>query len=258
MIIISDIYYVMWREMKRYSKSRIGILIRLVQPIIWIIVVGNTFAQTQPLIESIGFTGKYIEFITPGIIVLTAIFTSIFGGINTLWDRRYGFINKVLTLPIARSSIVLGKMIAISLIATLQACLILGISFIIGVNITNAVNVLFIVPIIILFSLGFSGISIIVATTTRSQEAFWGIINFLGMPLFVLSPALFPLALLPDWLAFIAQFNPVTYAILLIRNTMSSNENMHIEVSLAIMIVFVILITMLASFVFTRDIQKPF
>ena len=96
MMILYDVYSIMWREIKRYSKSKFGILIRLIQPIIWIIVVGHTFTQTRPLIESVGFSGDYIEFITPGIIILTAIFTSIFGGVNTLWDRRYGFINKIL------------------------------------------------------------------------------------------------------------------------------------------------------------------
>ena len=91
--------------MKRYKKSRSGVLIRLIQPAVWIIVIGNTFAGTQPLIEAVGFDGEYIEFMAPGVIVLTAIFTSIFGGVNTLWDRRYGSMNKVLMSPISRVSI---------------------------------------------------------------------------------------------------------------------------------------------------------
>ena len=88
--------------------------------------MGNIFSGTQPLIESVGFDGEYIEFMTPGIIILTAIFTSIFGGVNTLWDRRYGFMNQALTSPISRSSIALGKMLAISLVAAIQASLIFG------------------------------------------------------------------------------------------------------------------------------------
>src|SRR3990172_5319134 len=103
-MIASDTYTIFWREMKRYRKSRSGVFIRLIQ--------------------SVGFEGEYIEFMTPGVIILTAIFTSIFGGVNTLWDRRYGFMNKALTSPISRSSIALGKMLAISLIAALQATLI--------------------------------------------------------------------------------------------------------------------------------------
>ena len=165
-----DTYTIFWREIKRYKKSRSGVLIRLIQPAIWIIVIGNTFSGTQPLIQSVGFQGDYIEFMTPGVIILTAIFTSIFGGVNTLWDRRYGFMNKALTSPISRSAIALGKMSAISLISALQASLIIGIALAIGVNFPNPIMIAPIMVIVILFSLGFSGISVMVAATAKSQE----------------------------------------------------------------------------------------
>jgi len=255
-----DTYTVFWRELKRYKKSRSGVLIRLIQPAIWIIVVGNIFSGTQSLIQSVGFDGEYIEFMAPGVIILTAIFTSIFGGVNTLWDRRYGFMNKALTSPISRSSIALGKMSAISLIAAMQASLIIGIALAIGVNFPNPVMILPIMAIVILFSLGFSGISVIVAATAKSQETFWGMINFLGMPLFMLSPALFPLELLPDWLAAIAKLNPVTYTILLVRELMTgvSDGGIPIAFSLGILVAFVLVMIGLASYVFTREVNKPF
>ncbi len=258
-MILSDTYTVFWREMKRYRKSRSGVLIRLIQPAIWIIVVGNIFAETQPLIQTVGFDGEYIEFMAPGVIVLTAIFTSIFGGVNTLWDRRYGFMNKVLTSPLSRSSIAMGKMLAISLIAALQASLIIGIALAIGVSLPNLFVIVPIMAIVILFSLGFSGISVTIAATAKSQETFWGIINFLGMPLFMLSPALFPLELLPEWLAIAAKFNPVTYTILLIRGMMTGvTEGVNSLLSIGIIIVFVVTMIGLASYVFTREVNKPF
>ncbi len=245
--------------MKRYRKSRSGVIIRLIQPAVWIIVVGNTFAGTQPLIQAVGFEGEYIEFMTPGVVILTAIFTSIFGGVNTLWDRRYGFMNKALTSPISRSSIALGKMLAISMIAALQASLILGIAFAIGVSFPNFIVIVPIMAIVILFSLGFSGISVMVAATAKSQETFWGIINFLGMPLFMVSPALFPLELLPDWLAVAAKLNPVTYTILLIRGLMTGvTEGVSPVLSIGIISVFVLVMVGLASYVFTREVNKPF
>lgn len=258
-MIISDTYTMFWREMKRYRKSRSGVLIRLIQPAIWIIVIGNTFAGTQPLIEAVGFDGEYIEFMAPGVIVLTAIFTSIFGGVNTLWDRRYGFMNKALTSPISRSSIALGKMLAISLIAALQASLIIGIALAIGVSFPNFFVIVPIMAIVILFSLGFSGISVTVAATAKSQETFWGIINFLGMPLFMLSPALFPLELLPDWLATAAQLNPVTYTVLLVRELMTGvGEGVSAIMSIGIISAFVLLMVGIASYTFTREVNKPF
>ncbi len=254
-----DTYTIFWREIKRYKKSRSGVLIRLIQPAVWIIVIGNTFAGTQSLIQAVGFEGQYIEFMTPGVIILTAIFTSIFGGVNTLWDRRYGFMNKALTSPISRSSIALGKMLAISLIAAMQASLIVGIALAIGVRFENLLMIFPIMAIVILFSLGFSGISVTVAATAKSQETFWGIINFLGMPLFMLSPALFPLELLPDWLAFAAQLNPVTYTILLTRGLMTGvTEGVSAAFSIAVIAGFVVIMVGLASYVFTREVNKPF
>jgi ABC-2 type transport system permease protein len=254
-----DTYTIFWREMKRYRKSRSGVIIRLIQPAVWIIVIGNTFAGTQPLIQSVGFAGEYIEFMAPGVIILTAIFTSIFGGVNTLWDRRYGFMNKALTSPISRSSIALGKMLAISLIAAFQATLVLGIALAIGVSFPEPLLVIPIMAIVIMFSLGFSGISVMVAASAKSQETFWGIINFLGMPLFMLSPALFPLELLPEWLATAAKFNPVTYTILLIRGMMTGvYEGVNPLLSVGIIVVFVVVMIGLASYVFTREVNRPF
>lgn len=258
-MMLYDTYTIFWREMKRYRKSRSGVLIRLIQPAIWIIVIGHTFAGTKPLIEQVGFDGTYLEFMAPGVIILTAIFTSIFGGVNTLWDRRYGFMNKALTAPISRSSIALGKMLAISMISALQSALIIGIAIIIGVSFPNLLVIIPVMAIVILFSLGFSGISVIVAATAKSQETFWGVINFLGMPLFMLSPALFPLELLPDWLAMAARLNPVTYTVLLVRGLMTGvTEGVSTVVSLGILGVFVAAMIGLASYVFTREVNKPF
>lgn len=258
-MILSDTYTIFWREMKRYKKSRSGILIRLIQPAIWIIVIGNTFASTRPLIQSVGFSGSYIEFMAPGVIMLTAIFTSIFGGVNTLWDRRYGFMNKALTSPISRTSIALGKMLAISLISALQSSLILGIALALGVGIADFVSIIPILFIVIAFSLGFSGISVIVAATSKSQETFWGVINFLGMPLFMLSPALFPLELLPPWLALVARMNPVTYSVLLIRQMMTGTaQASSVILEIGVICGFVVAMVAIADYVFTREVNKPF
>jgi len=116
-----------------------------------------------------------------------------------------------------------------------------------------------ILAIVILFSLGFSGISVMVAATAKSQETFWGVINFLGMPLFMLSPALFPLALLPEWLAIAAKFNPVTYTILLVRSMMTGvTEGVSPIMSIGVILIFVFIMVGLASYVFTREVNRPF
>jgi ABC-2 type transport system permease protein len=168
--------------------------------------------------------------------------------------------NKALVSPISRSAIALGKMSAISLISALQASLIIGIALAIGVTFPNPIMIAPIMAIVILFSLGFSGISVAVAATAKSQETFWGMINFLGMPLFMISPALFPLELLPDWLATIAKLNPVTYTVLLVREMMTgvSEGGIPVLFSLGILLLFVFVMIGLASYVFTREVNKPF
>jgi len=256
--IFGDTYTVFWRELKRYRKSRSGVLIRMVQPAIWIVVIGNTFAGTQPLIESVGFEGKYIDFMAPGVIILTAIFTSVFGGVNTLWDRRYGFMAKTITSPISRSAIAIGKMGAISLIAAMQAGIILAIALIIGVEM-DLLAVAPVMAIVVPFSLGFSGISVSAAAVSKSQETFWGLINFLGMPLFMLSPALFPLELLPDWLAAAASVNPVTYAILVVRGLMSGTlEPATALLAMGVIAGFVAVMVGITTYVFMREVSRPF
>lgn len=162
-------------------------------------------------------------------------------------------------LALYRSSLALGKMLAISLVSALQASLIIGISLAIGVSIVDYAMILPIMAVVILFSLGFAGISVMVAATAKSQEAFWGIINFLGMPLFMISPALFPLELLPDWLATLAEFNPATYAILLIREMMTGvPAGISATLSIGVLSVFVGVVVLAAGWTFTREVNRPF
>ena len=217
-----DTYSILWRELKRYQKSKKGLVIILIQPVIWLVVIGNIFSETDSIIQSIGLVEtSYIEFLTPGVIILTAILTSMNGGSNVLWDRKNGFMNKALVSPISRHSIVFGYVGAISIIAVLQSCLVVGLAFFIGVHFENMSMIFPIMFTVLLFSVGFSGISVVFAFVIKSQESFWAVINFLSVLLFMFSPALFPQELLPKWMENVVQFNPVTYAIFLVREMMN-------------------------------------
>ena len=260
LVSISDAYWVFWRELKRYSRSRIGIIIRILQPAAWLILIGSTFAGTQTLLNTAGYAGSYIEYITPGIIMLTAIFSSIFGGATTLWDRRFGYMSKLLTTPISRTSIVVGKMFGISIISAIQASIIVAIALTLGVRLENPIALLPAMLVIIVFSMGLAGISLIAAVLAKSQEAFWAMMNFLGMPLFMLSSALFPLELMPDWLAVIVKLNPLTYTIELVRMFIIGHtiSNIDLFVNISVLIGFVTTMTVLAAYMFTREVSKPF
>ena len=255
----TDAYWVFWRELKRYSRSRVGIIIRIVQPAAWLILIGSTFAGTQTLLDTTGYPGSYIEYITPGIIMLTAIFSSIFGGATTLWDRRFGYMNKLLTTPISRTSIALGKMFGISIIAAIQASIIIAIALTMGIRLESAIGLLPTMLVIIAFSMGLAGISLVAAVLAKSQESFWAMMNFLGMPLFMLSSALFPLELMPDWLATAVQLNPLTYTIELVRMLIigSAVSNINLVVDISVLIGFVAAMIAFAAYMFTREVSKP-
>jgi len=228
MKILKEAYWITWRELKRYANSRIGILVRLIQPLVWLGFVGNIFSETKVLLQTTGFLGNYLDYITPGIVTMMVLFTSIFGGLTTLLDRRFGFINKILASPISRTSIALGKIFGISLIALIQSSTILGVALLLGVRLsTGILGLIAILFIALIMALGFSSISLMVAIKVKTQEAFWGIVNFMGMPLLFISSALFPLQLMPLWLANIAKLNPLTYSIDLIRSFLyQTNTNL--------------------------------
>ena len=257
---MSDTYSILWREIKRYQKSKKGLAIILIQPLIWLVVIGSTFSKTDSVIESIGLgeTSSYIEFLTPGVIILTAILTSMNGGSNVLWDRKNGFMNKALVSPISRHSIVFGYVGAISIIAVVQSGIIVGLAFFIGVHFENLSMIIPIMFTVFLFSVGFSGISVIFAFVMKSQESFWAVINFLSVLLFMFSPALFPQELLPNWMENVVQFNPVTYEISVIREMMNGMTDIFsVWVSLGIVTVFAICAVVLARQIFHSEFHKP-
>jgi len=256
---MQDTYSILWRELKRYQKSKKGLIIILIQPVIWLVVIGNTFSETDSIIASIGVSETtYIEFLTPGVIILTAILTSMNGGSTVFWDRKNGFLNKALVSPISRHSIVFGYISAISIISILQSGIVIGLAFFIGVHFENLYTIPSIMFVVLLFSIGFSGVSVVFAFIMKSQESFWVVINFLSILLFMFSPALFPHELLPKWMGSIIQFNPVTYTIFLIREMMNGITNgSSIFISLGIVTIFAISVVVLAKQIFHRELQKP-
>jgi ABC-2 type transport system permease protein len=220
--VLDEIYWITWREVKHYFRSRVGMTSRLIQAATWLVFVGSMFSGTGGLLQSVGFQGTYLQYIAPGVIAMTVIFGSIFGGMTTLWDRRFGYFQKQLATPIARYSLALGKVMAISLISGIQASIIVGMALLLGVHVgTGVPGGIAIILVAMLLAIGFAGISVIIATVATTSEAFWGIINLIGLPLVFVSSALFPPLLMPRWLAATTKYNPLTYAVDAIRALMN-------------------------------------
>lgn len=261
MSVLEEIYWIAWREVRHYFRSRLGMASRIIQAATWLILVGSIFSGTSGLLRSVGFEGTYYQYIAPGVIVMIVIFGSIFGGMTTIWDRRFGYFQKQLATPIARYSLALGKVVAVSLISGFQALIILGIALLLGVHIgTGVLGGIAVIVVAMLLSIGFAGISVIIATTATTSDAFWSVINLIGLPLVFLSSALFPPSLMPTWLALITRYNPLTYAVDALQYLINPGFNTGVGVSPAadilVVTIFDIAMLTISTYLFRRETRR--
>ncbi len=258
---LEEMYWIAWREVRHYFRSRLGMASRLLQAATWLVLVGSIFSGTGGLLKSVGFQGSYFQYITPGVICMIVIFGSIFGGMTTLWDRRFGYFQKQLATPIARYSLALGKVMAISFISGIQALILLCAALLLGVRIgTGAFGVVAIILIAMLLAIGFAGISVIIATVATTSDLFWSVINLIGLPLVFLSSALFPPRLMPSWLAAVTSYNPLTYAVdalqAMVNPGFRTGVGLTLPVDIGILIVFDAAMLLASTYLFRREARR--
>lgn len=255
MNILVDIWNVCWRELKRFRRQPARILMSIVQPIIWLALLGNMMQAITPMLGP--GIGSYLEYMAPGIVVMTTIFGGVFGGLSVVWDRRFGFLNKMLAAPISRSAIPIGKMIATSLISALQATLILFAAILMGVNVvTGPIGIVAVILIAMVLCLMLSGISLALGAVIKGHETLMVVMNFLTMPLMFTSNALFPKELMPSWLQAIADWNPITYTITPIREITTKGWNWAlIFQNVSVIAVMTLAVVAVATLLFRRSIS---
>jgi ABC-2 type transport system permease protein len=215
---IRGIYTLWLREVKRYLRDRARIISSFVQPLLWLLIFGS----------GIRFSGTignltYQQYIFPGIIGQTLLFTSMFMGISVIWDREFGFMKEILVAPISRFSVFLGKMLGDSTDAVIQGIIVFVLGFLLGIRL-DPLTFLEALPVMILITFGLVGIGLTVASFIESLESFGVIQSFINLPLFFLSGALFPIrGDVPSWLQIISSFNPLTYGIDALRTIILGN-----------------------------------
>jgi len=209
---LTDTWWVAWREIKRFLGQKARILMILIQPFIWLVLMGNLFERMAAVP---GFPAdSYLDYMAPGVIIMVTLFGGIFGGLSIVWDRRLGYLNKLLAAPIARSAVVSGKMLAIGLQTAVQALIIFGIATLMGVGFKTGVGgALLVIVLAFLLSLVFGGMSLSLGAVITSHETLMAVVNFLTMPLMFTSNAMMPLSFMPSWLRTLAKVNPLSYAI---------------------------------------------
>jgi ABC-2 type transport system permease protein len=207
-----DTWWVAWRELKHFLGQRVRILLSLVQPVIWLTLVGNLFGQ---IARVPGFpAGRYLDYMAPGVIVMVTLFAGIYGGLSVVWDRRMGFLQKLLAAPISRASMVYGKMLAIGVQSGFQSVVIFFIAMALDVKFSaGPLGVPVLVLLAMLLTMVFAGISLAFGAVIHSHEALMAVINFFTLPLVFTSSAMMPASMLPGWLAQVTRANPLTYAV---------------------------------------------
>jgi len=205
-------------ELIKLFRDPTEIISRAIQPVLWLVVFGQVLAQARGML-----TGKlkYLDYITPGILAQSVLFSAIFYGIAVIWERDLGVVHKLLVSPALRVSLVFGKAFAAGLRGILQAIVIYIVALILHVSVRlDPLAILGLLCSVMLGSAIFSTFSLVIACIVKTRERFMGIGQLLTMPMFFASNAIYPLDLMPGWLRVIAQLNPLTYLIDALRGLM--------------------------------------
>ena len=204
-LVIADV------EVRKLRHDPSELLMRAVQPVLWMVVFGEVFSRTRAIP-----TGDlpYLDFLAPGIIAQSAMFVAIFGGMSIIWERDLGIVHKFLVSPTPRTALALGKSVAGGVRALSQAIIVYILALIMGVHLNwNPLNLLAVAAIVVLGAVVFTSFSLIIALLVKTRERFVGIGQILTMPFFFASSAIYPLSVMPTWLEILARVNPLTYQV---------------------------------------------
>ncbi len=217
MYFFSSLLVIVEFEARKILHQPSEILLRSVQPILWLLMFGQVIARQITTPENVA----YIDFLTPGILAQSVLFIAIFNGIAIIWERDMGIVQKLVVAPIPRSTIVLGKGIGSGLRAMSQMLVVYILAYFLDVKIAWSVGaILGVAVFIVLGAILFSTFSLVIACIVKTRERFMGIGQVLTMPLFFASNAIYPVAAMPNWLKNIAHANPLTYQVDALRSIM--------------------------------------
>jgi ABC-2 type transport system permease protein len=217
--LLGAIYIVWWRDLLRYWRDRARVAASLAQPLLYLVIFGTGLASSLGGGFAAGTGIGYTQFIFPGVISMSVLFTSIFGAMSIVWDREFGFMRELLVAPIDRSAIAIGKTLGGATQAMIQGLILLILAPFVGVTL-DVRTVVEVVALVFVLSFGLSAMGVALASAMRSMQGFQVVMNFLMMPMFFLSGALFPLVGLPVWMTVLTRLNPASYGIDPIRRVL--------------------------------------
>jgi ABC-2 type transport system permease protein len=245
-----DIVHTIWlRNMKRYLRSRSRIIGSLGMPLFFLLVLG--FGLNS--VVRIPGTGQgYMGFIVPGIISMSVLFTSVFSGIQIIWDKQFGFLKETLVAPVSRMEIMLGQTLGGATTAWIQGFIILALSLLMGLNIASVSGFVIASVFMVLIGLSFTAFGIAIASKMEDMHGFQLIMNFVIFPIFGLSGALFPIDSLPSWLRSLTLLDPLTYGVEGIRYGLAGTSQINPFIGLLVLAGFTVFMVVVGALLFRK------
>lgn len=239
-------------ELRKLRHDFTELITRALQPALWLLIFGQVFAKSGAI-----ETGDlpYLDFIAPGILAQSVLFIAIFFGINVIWERDLGIVQKFLVSPTPRGALVLGKGLSAGIRSLSQAIIVFTISAFLGVKINwNPYAIFNVIAIVVLAATLFATVSLIIACIVKTRERFMGVGQVLTMPLFFASNAIYPTAMMPDWLKVISHCNPLTYVVDALRSFMivGSETTIGLTTDYAVLILSTIVLVAIAARLYPR------
>ncbi|MDH5526652.1 MAG: ABC transporter permease [Nitrospirota bacterium] len=236
---LMGIYTIWLRDIRRFLRDRPRIIGSLIQPTLFLLILGNGLGHGvfrgfgQGHGGPAGETG-YMAFIFPGIVAMTILFTSAFSAISVIWDREVGFLKEVLVAPVSRWAVTLGKVLGGATVALMQGCVMLLLAPVAKVGL-SPLALLMMLPVMFLVGFAMTAMGLAAAARMRSMQGFTVIMNFVVLPIFFLSGAMFPLTGLPDWMTFLVHADPLTYGVDALRGVTAGMTDRPIWLDLTVL-----------------------
>lgn len=244
--------YVLWlREMKRFIRAKSRIIGMLAMPLMFLLALGFGFGNMS--IPGISKDINYMHFLVPGIIGMGMLFTSMFAGISVLWDREFGFLKEIMVAPVSRVSIVLGRLAGGVTTGLIQGISILVISLLIGFAIPGILQLLLSIIFMILIATTFIGLGLVFASKMKDMQGFNLIMNFIIFPVFFLSGAIFPLQNLPQGVLYVSYIDPLTYGVDGLRGVLIGTSMFPVIYNFAALLGFSLLMIFLGAYFFEKS-----
>jgi ABC-2 type transport system permease protein len=243
------VIYILWlRQLKRYVRSKARIIGSLGQPLLFFLALGFGFG---PIYTKAG-GGSYIQFLAPGIIIMSILFSATFSGIEVLWDRQFGFLKETLVAPVSRLRIILGRIFGGATVAVVQGLIVFGLCLAVGFRPVSYSLLPLALVYMTLMAITFTALGTAIASFLEDMQGFQIIINFLVMPMFFLSGALFPLQNLPKPVVIISTLNPLAYGVDGLRGTLINLVHFGLVTDLCVLLAMAAFLTLTGAFLFSR------